>query len=348
VKSFSAWGQSKSESFLSQKISLSVNRIDRRIELTLQLTFLGTSSGVPTRARNVSGMALRLPERAEVWLFDCGEATQHQLQRTPLKMSQITRIFITHLHGDHLFGLMGLLATCGLAGQGQEIHLYAPDGLEEYVRTCARLSRTTLADSLQIQTIEPGEIYRDEQFKVTCQPLKHRIPAYGFRVTESDRPGKFDVEKAHALGVPPGPNFGRLKHGETLTLDDGRIVNGLDFNGPTIEGRSIVYCTDTMYCERAVLLAERADALIHEATFAEQDEPLAVQSMHSTTTMAARVAGEARVRQLLLTHFSPRYTRDSEITLDDLLAQARAIFPRTDMARDLMTYDVPRRDKSYE
>lgn len=303
---------------------------------------------MPTRARNVSSVALRLPERAEVWLFDCGEATQHQLQRTPLKISQISRIFITHLHGDHLFGLMGLLATCGLAGQGQEIHLYGPEGLEEYVRTCAGLSRTTLADTLTIHTIEPGDIYRDGDFKVTCQPLKHRIPAYGFRVTESDRTGKFDVEKAQALGVTPGPLFGRLKNGESLTLADGRIINGHELNGPTIEGRSIVYCTDTIYCERAVALAEGADALVHEATFAEQDETLAVQSMHSTTTMAARVACEAHVRQLLLTHFSPRYTRDSEITPDDLLAQARAIFPRTDMARDFLTFDVPRRDQSSE
>ena len=303
---------------------------------------------MPTRARNVSSAALRLPERAEVWLFDCGEGTQHQLQRTPLKISQISRIFITHLHGDHLFGLMGLLATCGLAGQAQEIHLYGPDGLEEYVRTCARISRTTLSETLNIHTIEPGLLYRDDNFSITCQPLKHRIPAFGFRVTESDRPGKFDVEKAQALGIPSGPLFGRLKNGEILELADGSVVDGRDLNGPTVEGRSIVYCTDTMYCESAVALADHADVLIHEATFAEQDEHLAVQSMHSTTTMAARVASEAQVHQLLLTHFSPRYTKESPVTPDELLAQSRAIFPRTDLARDFMTFDVPRWVKSVE
>lgn len=303
---------------------------------------------MPTRARNVSSVALRLPQRGEVWLFDCGEATQHQLQRTPLKISQISRIFITHLHGDHLFGLMGLLATCGLAGPAQEIHLYGPDGLEDYVRMSAQLSRTTLSDSLNIHTVEPGRIYRDDDFSVTCQPLKHRITSYGYRVTESDRPGKFDVERAHALGIPPGPLFGRLKNGESVELADGRIVHGRDFNGPVIEGRSVVYCTDTTYCQSAVALSERADALIHEATFAGADEPLAVQSMHSTATMAARVASEARAGQLLLTHFSPRYTKESEITQDDLLAEARAIFPRTEMARDFMTYEVPRRDRSEE
>jgi ribonuclease Z len=293
-------------------------------------------------------VALRLPQRGEVWLFDCGEGTQQQLQRTALKISQISRIFITHLHGDHLFGLMGLLATCGLAGQAQEIHLYGPVGLEEYVRMSARLSSTTLSDTLRIHTVEPGSVYRDDDFSVTCQPLKHRITSYGYRVTESDRPGKFDVERAQALGVPPGPLFGRLKRGESVELDGGRVVHGRELNGETIEGRSIVYCTDTTYCPGAVALSERADALIHEATFAVEDEPLALQSMHSTTEMAARVACEARVRQLLLTHFSPRYTKESRITADDLLAEARALFPRTEMARDFMIYEVPRRDRGEE
>jgi ribonuclease Z len=309
----------------------------------LQITFLGTSAGVPTRARNVSSVALRLPQRGETWLFDCGEATQHQLQRTPIKISQITRIFITHLHGDHLFGLMGLLATCGLAGQGQEIHLYGPDGLEEYVRVCSRISRTTLSETLKIHTVEPGLIHREEDFSVTCQPLKHRVPSYGYRVTESDRPGKFDVERAHALGIPSGPLYGRLKNGERVELPDGRIVEGRELVGATLPGRSVVYCTDTIYCRGAVALSEEADVLIHEATFAAEDEPLAVQSMHSTATMAARVASEAGARQLFITHFSPRYTPDAQVTLEELLAQARAVFPRTDMARDLLTFEIPRR-----
>ncbi|HJR09496.1 MAG TPA: ribonuclease Z [Pyrinomonadaceae bacterium] len=311
----------------------------------MQLTFLGTSSGVPTRARNVSGVALRLPQRAEVWLFDCGEATQHQLQRTPLKISQISRIFITHLHGDHIFGLMGLIATCGLAGQGQEMNIYGPVGLEEYVRSCAELSRTTLSNTLKIHTVEPGLIYKDDEYTVTCQPLKHRITSYGYRVTESDRPGRFDVERARALGIPSGPVYGRLKNGESVELADGRVIDGRELNAAPVAGRSIAYCTDTMYCTNSVTLAQRADVLIHEATFADDDEPLAVQSMHSTATLAARVASEAQVRQLLLTHFSARYTQDSPVTIDDLLAQARAVFPRTDLARDLLIYEVPRREQ---
>ncbi len=302
---------------------------------------------MPTRARNVSSVALRLPQRAEAWLFDCGEGTQHQLQRTPIRISQISRIFITHLHGDHLFGLMGLLATCGMAGEGQEIHLYGPDGLEEYVRMCGRISRTTLSDTLRIHTVEPGLVHREEDFSVVCQPLKHRIPSFGYRVTESDRPGRFDVERAQALGIPPGPLYGRLKNGESVELPDGRTVNGRELIGATITGRSVVYCTDTIYCRGAVALSDGADALIHEATFADEDEPLAVQSMHSTATMAARVAHEAQARQLLITHFSPRYTPDGHVTPEELLAQARAVFPRTEMARDFMTVDIPRREENF-
>ncbi|HLL71337.1 MAG TPA: ribonuclease Z [Pyrinomonadaceae bacterium] len=317
----------------------------RSIEPTLQITFLGTSSGVPTRARNVSAVALRLPQRAEVWLFDCGEATQHQLQRTPLRISQISRIFITHLHGDHLFGLLGLIATCGMAGEAQEINIYGPEGLAQYVRACAELSRTTLSASLKIHTVEPGLIYRDDEYSVTCQPLKHRITSFGYRVTESDRPGRFDVERALALGVPSGPLYGRLKRGESVELADGRVIHGRELNAAPVAGRVVAYCTDTMYCRSAVSLAERADLLIHEATFADEDEPLAVQSMHSTATVAARVASEAQVRRLLLTHFSPRYTQDSPVTIDNLLAQARAVFPQTDTARDFLTYEVPRREQ---
>lgn len=301
---------------------------------------------MPTRARNVSAVALRLPQRAEVWLFDCGEGTQHQLQRTPIRISQIARIFITHLHGDHLFGLMGLLATCGLAGQAQEIHIYGPEGLEEYVRTCARISRTTLSDSLRIHAVEAGLIHREEEFSVTCRPLKHRVASFGYRVAESDRPGRFDVERARALGIPPGPLYARLKNGERVELSDGRTVDGRELVGATLPGRSFVYCTDTIYCRSAVALAEDADVLIHEATFAEQDEPLAAQSTHSTAAMAARVALEARARRLLITHISPRYTAEAAVTPEQLLAEARAVFPHTDMARDLLTFEIPRRDES--
>ena len=309
----------------------------------MQITFLGTSSGVPTRSRNVSSVALRLPQRAELWLFDCGEGTQHQILRSELKISQLSRIFITHMHGDHIFGLMGLLASCGLAGNPNRIDIYGPPKLDEYLRACCRYSHTHLSYPIQVHTVESGILYEDEEFVVSCGRLEHRITAFGYRIMEKDRPGRFDIDKAKALAIPPGRVYGLLKRGERVTLLDGRQFDGADFCGPTEIGRKIAYCTDTVYCEGAIELAQDADLLIHEATFAHQDAELAFQRLHSTSTMAAQVALAAMVKLLIITHFSPRYAPGNNLELRDLLQEARAIFPNTEMAYDFLTYEIPRR-----
>jgi ribonuclease Z len=312
----------------------------------LQITFLGTSSGVPTRARNVSSIALRLPQRAEIWLFDCGEGTQHQILRSDLKVSQITRIFVTHMHGDHIYGLMGLLASCGLAGNPSRIDIYGPPKLEEYLKACGRYSQTHFSYPVKVHTVKPGVIFEDEEFTVSCAPLTHRVPAFGYRVAEKDKPGRFDVDRAVALGIPSGPIYGQLKRGEVITLPDGRLINGADLCGEIQIGRKFVYCTDTIYCDSAVELANDADVLVHEATFAHQDAELAYQRLHSTSTMAAQTALGAQAKQLIMTHFSPRYAPGNAIVLDDLLKEARAIFPNTVMAHDFFTYEIPRRQST--
>ena len=309
----------------------------------MEITFLGTSSGVPTRSRNVSSVALRLPQKAEVWLFDCGEGTQHQFLRSEIKSSQVRRIFITHMHGDHTFGLMGLIASGGLAGNAQPIDIYGPSGLEEYLYACSKYAYMNLGSRLKVHQVEPGLVYQDENFKVSCLLLKHRVPAYGYRIEEKDRPGKFNLEKAKALGIPPGPIYGKLKQGQTITLEDGRIIKGTELCGAPETGRKVVYCTDTVFCDAAVELAQDADVLIHEATYAHQDAEMAFARLHSTSTMAAQVALLAGVKQLIMTHFSPRYTPFGTITLDNLKQEARAIFPNTKLAYDFYTYEVPRR-----
>ncbi|TAF26625.1 MAG: ribonuclease Z [Oscillatoriales cyanobacterium] len=296
----------------------------------MQITFLGTSSGVPTRSRNVSSIALRLPQRAELWLFDCGEGTQHQFLRSELKVSQLSRIFITHLHGDHIFGLMGLLASCGLAGNVKRIDLYGPPGLEEYLQAGVRYSQTHFSYPVKVHKSHEGVVYEDDEYIVSCAPLKHRVTAFGYRVTEKDRPGHFDVEKAKAVGIPSGPVYGQLKQGKTVKLSDGRQFKGSDFCGPDQVGRKFVYCTDTVFCDSAV------------ATFAHQDAQMAFDRLHSTSTMAAQVALLAGAKQLIMTHFSPRYAPGNAIVLDDLLKEAQAIFPNTKMAYDFLTYEVPR------
>jgi ribonuclease Z len=247
------------------------------------------------------------------------------------------------MHGDHIFGLMGLIASCGLAGNAQNIEIYGPAGLEDYLKACSKYSYLNFGSRLRVYTVQPGLVYEDEEFTVSCTLLKHRVPAYGYRIAEKDRPGRFNVEKAKALGIPPGPVYGKLKQGETVTLADGRQINGKELCGEPEIGRKVVYCTDTVFCDAAVELATDADVLIHEATFAHQDADLAFDRLHSTSTMAAQVALLAGVKQLIMTHFSPRYAPGNHLQLDDLKQEARAIFPKTKLAYDFLTYEVPRR-----
>ena len=311
----------------------------------MQITFLGTSSGVPTRGRNVSAVALRLPQRSELWLFDCGEATQHQFLRSDLRVSQLRRIFITHMHGDHVFGLPGLLASLGLAGTCPGIDLYGPDPLRDYLEGVLRTSSTRIGYPLRThkvrQAAEAGTVvFDDDELQVRCTPLNHRVPAYAYRVDQKPRAGRFDIEQARNLGIPPGPVYAELKAGRTVTLDDGRIINGASLTGPERPGASVVYCTDTVFCEAAVELARGADLLIHESTFSHGEAELAIARQHSTSTMAAQTALEAGVRQLVLTHLSPRYMPGNPQGPDDLLAEARAIFAETIVAKDFLSLEV--------
>ncbi|MFM8937363.1 MAG: ribonuclease Z [Vulcanococcus sp.] len=311
----------------------------------MQVTFLGTSSGVPTRGRNVSAVALRLPQRAELWLFDCGEGTQHQFLRSELRVSQLSRIFITHMHGDHVFGLPGLLASLGLAGTCNGIDLYGPDPLRDYLEGVLRTSSTRISYPLRSHRVKEAArsgavLLDDDDLSVRCAPLTHRVPAYAYRVDQKPRPGRFDVEQAKALGIPPGPIYAELKAGRSVSLDDGRIINGASLCGPQRPGCSLMYCTDTVFCEAAVELAAGADLLIHESTFSHAEAEMAFARQHSTSTMAAQTALAAGVKQLALTHLSPRYVAGNPVTADDLLAEAQAIFPNTLLAKDFLSLEL--------
>ena len=315
----------------------------------MQVTFLGTSSGVPTRGRNVSAVALRLPQRAELWLFDCGEGTQHQFLRSELRVSQLRRIFVTHMHGDHVFGLPGLLASLGLAGTCNGIDLYGPDPLRDYLEGVLRTSSTRIGYPLRSHRVKDAAssgalLLDDDDITVRCTKLIHRVPAYAYRVDQKPRAGRFDVEQARALGIPPGPIYAELKAGREVVLDDGRIINGASLCGPERPGCSVVYCTDTVFSEAAVELAQGADLLIHESTFAHAEAEMAYARQHSTSTMAAQTALAAGVKQLMLTHLSPRYVPGNPVTPDDLLNEARAIFPNTELAKDFLSVEVAPED----
>ncbi len=311
----------------------------------MQVTFLGTSSGVPTRSRNVSAVALRLPQRSELWLFDCGEGTQHQFLKSELRLSQLRRIFVSHMHGDHIFGLPGLLASLGLAGNSSGLDLYGPDPLENFLHGAFKSSSSRVGYPIKINRVkhhaeEKSILFEDKDIVVTCVPLKHRIPSYAYRIEEKTKPGKFNVNLAQELNIPPGPIYSDLKNGKKIKLEDGRVLNGKDFCGPDIPGKSMVYCTDTVFTENAIEISRDADLLIHEATFSHSDAELAYERGHSTSTMAAQTAVEAGVGQLVLTHISPRYAPGNQSSPNDLLKEAQTIFPNTILAKDFLELKI--------
>ena len=293
----------------------------------LRITFLGTSAGMPTRDRNVASVAVLMDGRA--LLFDCGEGTQHQLMRSAVRFGAIEAIFLTHLHGDHLFGLPGLLASMSLNAREKPLALYGPPGTAAFMRALP-LYRTSF--DVEIHEIGEGRVRCDDGYSVDAAPLVHSAPCFTFRIVEDDRPGEFDVARARELGIEPGPMYGRLQRGETVGS-----VKPSDVLGPTRPGRRIVYCTDTRPCDAAIELARGADVLIHEATYASDMASEAVARFHSTAAEAAAVARDAGVRQLILTHISPRYTEPSA-----LLAEARQVFAQTELAEDFACFDVVR------
>jgi ribonuclease Z len=315
----------------------------------MKLTFLGTSSGAPSRYRNVSALALQLPQQSGAWLFDCGEGTQHQVMRSALRVSQFDRIFISHMHGDHVFGLPGLLASRSLqAGMSTPLTLFGPPGLQEYIRRTMELTQTRPGYPMEVVTVTPGLVWEDERTQVFCTPVAHRIPAFAYAVVERDHAGRFDVEAAAALGIAAGPVYGKLKNGETVTLEDGRVIDGRTLTGPTRRGRRVVYAGDTTFTRNTVEIAQGADVLIHEATYLEEDRALADRASHSTALMAADAAKQAGARTLILTHFSTRYEGEGGSRLAELLAEAQSVFPNTLLARDLWSYDVDLSDEETE
>ena len=305
----------------------------------MEVLFLGTGAGIPGKLRNVTSIALKfLEEKGTVWLFDCGEATQHQILHTTLKPRRVEKIFITHLHGDHIFGLPGFLSSRSFQGGTTPVVIYGPKGLKEFVQLSLAVSETNVTYPLHFVEIEEGVIFEDDQFVVTARLLDHGIPSYGYRIVEKDRPGPLLVDKLKEMGIRPGPVYKKLKEGETVELEDGRTIDGKQFTGPGIKGRIVAILGDTRICQAAKDLSANADLLIHEATFAEGEEELARKYYHSTTVQAARTALEAKAKKLLLTHISSRYERDVWPKLEE---EARKIFPNSEIAVDFKKVALP-------
>lgn len=305
----------------------------------MELIFLGTSAGVPTRTRNVTAMLLNLqhPTRAGLWLFDCGEGTQHQLLQTTFHPGKLDKIFITHLHGDHLFGLPGLLCSRSMAGNTQPLQIYGPPGIREFVETALRLSGSWTDYPLTIEEVSPGLVVDDGLRKVIAFPLAHPIECYGYRIEEHDKPGALNAQALQAAGVPPGPIFQSLKAGLTVTLEDGRVINGADYLAPPEAGKKLAIFGDTAPCSAALELARGVDVVVHEATLEQAMEEKANSRGHSSTRQAAQLAAEAGAGKLVITHISSRY--DAEHA-QALLAECRETFTQTLLAEDFLVVRV--------
>lgn len=295
---------------------------------------------MPAKERNVTAIAIRLEqERGTFWLVDCGEGTQHQVLSSPLRLRKLEKVFITHLHGDHLFGLPGLLGSRAFQAGETPVTLYGPTGLRAFVQTALDVSQTRLAYPLDIVEIQQGVVFEDDQFKVSCRPLTHGVTSYGYRFEEKPALGHLDGQRLAAAGVPKGPLYGRLKAGEDVQLPDGRILRSADYLSVPTPGRTITILGDTKPCAAIDVLARGADVLVHEATYAEADADKAQQHNHSTARDAAQAAQKAGVKQLVLTHISARY---EEPDIATILTSTQAIFPATYVASDHWHIQIPR------
>ncbi len=311
----------------------------------IEVIFLGTGAAAPINERNLSGTAVI--RQGEIFLFDCGEGTQMQYRKAGLRPGRLRYIFITHLHGDHLFGLPGLLTSLHMAGCHQQVELFGPIGIAEYIRFHQRLCQFALGYPLVIHEIaaeSQSVLWRRAEYHVEWQPLEHGIFTAGFALVEADRPGRFDVSRAEQLGVPNGPERGRLQRGESIVLPNGRRVHPEEVLGPPRGGVRIAYCLDTVPCAGAEKLAANADLLIADSTFSAADTEHAHESGHSTAVDAAVLAQKCGVRQLLLTHFSGRLRQED---LPALVAEARAIFPDSSAAADLSRFAVTFREEIF-
>jgi ribonuclease Z len=300
----------------------------------LSVTFLGTSASIPTIDRNVAGLAVQ--REGETLLFDCGEGNQRQMMRYGVGFA-FREIFFTHYHADHLLGVTGLLRTLGLQDRSSPVLLYGPKGAQRILGAAISLGIERNKFPVEILEVKPGDRLSRDEYDIVVFETEHRADTVGYALVEHPRLGRFNPSRARELGIPEGPLWGELHKGKVVILPDGRSVGPVDLVGEPRRGRSLVYTGDTRPHLAVIEAARNADLLVHEATFGGDEQERARETGHSTAAEAARVAAEAEARRLVLTHISSRYNRDTT----ELLAEAKAVFPETVIARDGMTLDVP-------
>ncbi len=305
---------------------------------SVRLVFFGTGSGKPLPSRGVSSVALF--RDGQMFMFDCGEGTQVQLARSSMRPGTLEGIMLTHFHGDHINGLPGLLGTLALNQRQGGLPIIAPRGLKAWFKTMRQVGILNPGFPMALTEVEQqGTILSGDGWRIEAHRLKHRVPCWGYAFIEDARPGRFDLERARELGVPPGPMFGKLQRGQSVELADGTTIEPAQVLGPARPGLKVAYCCDTVPCDGAIDLARDADVLIHESTYLAGEESMAHKRGHSTCADAARCAKEAGARQLILTHFSQKHPRT-----EPFLEGAREIFEPCVAARDFFEFEVKRRE----
>jgi ribonuclease Z len=298
----------------------------------LDLVFFGTAGSMPTAGRAPSAILLR--RGGERLLFDCGEGTQRQMLRSTVGLVDLEEIFLTHYHADHYLGLPGMLKTFALRGRSEPIRIYGPPGLSDLFAALRRIFGNLTFDH-ELVTLRPGQQLLRSGYRIETFAPNHGLAAVGYGLVEETRPGRFDAEAADALGIPVGPERGALQRGESVTLADGRVLTPDLVLGEPRPGRKVVLAGDTAPSAEVVAAARGADVLVHEATFLEDEQERARETLHSTAAEAAEVAREAEVGLLALTHVSNRYSGP------EVESEARAVFPDTVVPRDFDVVEVP-------
>ena len=292
--------------------------------------FIGTAGSAPTARRALPATLLR--RGGDRLLFDCSEGTQRQLLRS-VGLLELEEVFLTHYHADHFLGLPGMLKTFALRGRETPLTVFGPPGLRALFGAL-RPVIGRVGYEVELVELEPNERLDRDGYHVAAFAVDHRVQAYGYALYEDDRPGRFDAGRAEELGVTPGPDFGRLQRGETVSGGDGEVRPEQVLGGER-RGRKVVLAGDTAPCEMTRVAAHGADLLVHEATFLEEEAERARETGHSTARGAAEVAAAAGVRLLALNHLSPRYFAR------DVVDEARAVFPRTVVPHDLDRVEIP-------
>jgi ribonuclease Z len=299
----------------------------------VKLYFLGTSGSKPTKKRGMPSIAVEIGE--DIILLDCGEGTQRQIMYANINPNRITHVFITHLHGDHMLGLHGLIWSMGLDLRRKNLYVYGPKELKDYLEFMDNLTKPFRLYKVIVNEVKEGKVCETDKFEVYAIKTKHSIESYAYKIKEKDKPPRISKEKLKELNIQSGPYLRKLKEGKEVVLPDGRIIKPSDVLTEPKKGKVIVYTGDTAPFEELIEFAKDADVLIHEATFGDDEEVKARKYRHSTARDAAKIAKAANVKTLVLTHIGVRYDEG-----DILLLESKEVFENTILAHDFLTLEV--------